>query len=651
MGLLQKTISTKITQKILGRLQTISFLLLAISLIWFGLFPFSWYSKHIYISENALLPGQQETNYGNDIALVKTRTQKLREMLENQKVEWSNEILNIFEEFGLESELSHIKTKKNGNGTTVHGIIRASRGDTVESIVITSPKTTRNKECNANGIEVIIGLAKHFSEQNYWSKDIVFVVTDQGEDGIYEWLQSHNTVISGKKNHKYRVSGMQAAFSVELPPSSKYNEMALFYEGKNGQLPNLDFPNIVREIFSYRSITTLHHGSPICQAVDDSTNSHFTKYLCIAKNLLLGLKNLAFGTTIGLQSPFLESRISSLGIIGVPFDNESQISEGSNMQVGRSIESVVQSLNNLLEYFHQSFFLYLLPENGKYISIGDYIIPIILGSVSILLQGLHLWFNVFVVPEGSEKPSRFEKTNCLYPKIVRSLISSISALALVLGIGFCLLFISIVVNSNSYFSLFFHGLVHPAFSPVIYCAIIGLLYYFLKTRNSYLCKIFSINSSGKLEWKPLKGLANIYTACYLCVLSISNYSLSVFYFTIVGIPLLLIAPPVSKQDNLDKSKTGTEKPKISDVKEGSNLFTKSLFSLVLIIFSPGVVSKWVIPYLFELQCENLGLCGSLGNPIDFLYYQYSTFGSQAYYIFNTLYIPVHIMLFIVVAFY
>jgi len=44
--------------------------------------------------------------------------------------------------------------------------------------------------------------------------------------------------------------------------------------------------------------------------------------------------------------------------------------EANFYQVGRIVESIVRSLNNLLERFHQSYFFYLLPSTDRYISIG-----------------------------------------------------------------------------------------------------------------------------------------------------------------------------------------------------------------------------------------------------------------------------------------
>lgn len=41
--------------------------------------------------------------------------------------------------------------------------------------------------------------------------------------------------------------------------------------------------------------------------------------------------------------------------------------------IGRILEGIFRSLNNLLERFHQSYFFYLLPASNRFISIGQFI--------------------------------------------------------------------------------------------------------------------------------------------------------------------------------------------------------------------------------------------------------------------------------------
>lgn len=63
--------------------------------------------------------------------------------------------------------------------------------------------------------------------------------------------------------------------------------------------------------------------------------------------------------------------IASVTVEGIKEDGRTRRSS-SLLQVGRVLEGICRSLNNLLERFHQSFFFYLLPATNRYISIGVY---------------------------------------------------------------------------------------------------------------------------------------------------------------------------------------------------------------------------------------------------------------------------------------
>lgn len=52
------------------------------------------------------------------------------------------------------------------------------------------------------------------------------------------------------------------------------------------------------------------------------------------------------------------------------FEKTGKGSKANFYQVGRVVESMVRSLNNLLERFHQSYFFYLLPSTERYVSIS-----------------------------------------------------------------------------------------------------------------------------------------------------------------------------------------------------------------------------------------------------------------------------------------
>lgn len=58
----------------------------------------------------------------------------------------------------------------------------------------------------------------------------------------------------------------------------------------------------------------------------------------------------------------------------------------------RLVESTFRSLNNLLEHFHQSFFFYLLPQPNRYVSISQYMPPVILFACALIFQSLTLYY-------------------------------------------------------------------------------------------------------------------------------------------------------------------------------------------------------------------------------------------------------------------
>lgn len=68
--------------------------------------------------------------------------------------------------------------------------------------------------------------------------------------------------------------------------------------------------------------------------------------------------------------------------------------------LGRTLESSLRSLNNLLERLHASYFFYLLPRPGKFIPVGHYLPAAILLGASVTIGGFDcpsplegvLWF-------------------------------------------------------------------------------------------------------------------------------------------------------------------------------------------------------------------------------------------------------------------
>jgi len=61
------------------------------------------------------------------------------------------------------------------------------------------------------------------------------------------------------------------------------------------------------------------------------------------------------------------------------------------MSLGRTVESLFRSLNNLLEHLHQSFFFYLLMQANRFVSIGTYLPSAMLIAVNFSITSIALW--------------------------------------------------------------------------------------------------------------------------------------------------------------------------------------------------------------------------------------------------------------------
>lgn len=79
------------------------------------------------------------------------------------------------------------------------------------------------------------------------------------------------------------------------------------------------------------------------------------------------------GAPTGAHGLFHRYAIQALTLRG--HEKGFDVDKASFNQLGRVVEGIFRSLNNLLERFHQSFFFYLLPACRRYVSIGLYMPP------------------------------------------------------------------------------------------------------------------------------------------------------------------------------------------------------------------------------------------------------------------------------------
>ncbi|KAG1142805.1 hypothetical protein G6F37_007347 [Rhizopus arrhizus] len=276
----------------------LSFVLFFIGIVWILILPYDGYNKGTYISENALLPGQANVEYGyNDIKTAEDYIHKLSRVQDKDSETRAQFIQKEFRLSGFVSAVQHFTFDNNGyntKGTNAFAIHKAPRSDGKEALILSAPWVSRTGEYNTNGIALLLSLAKLFKRNVYWAKDIILLVTDQGKTGTQAWLDAyHGMEDGGEFEHSLygiykqeikpyllyedefsaivmpRSGTIQGAVNLDFPGTQDYETLGIFFEGVNGQLPNLDLINTIVAVVERSNL-------PIAITLHDTTKHPFS---------------------------------------------------------------------------------------------------------------------------------------------------------------------------------------------------------------------------------------------------------------------------------------------------------------------------------------------------------------------------------------
>ena len=169
---------------------------------------------------------------------------------------------------------------------------------------------------------------------------------------------------------------LQAAVCIDYPFDHRFRALEVSYDGINGQLPNLDLINTAISIAS---------GQMGMGACIQGTPNHDDSYRQRLVTLLKGMSSQALGHATGPHSVFMPYHIDAITLttVGEGWEDE--------MALGRTIESICRSLNNLLEHLHQSFFFYLLMQANRFVSIGTYLPSAMAVAAAFTIMAINLW--------------------------------------------------------------------------------------------------------------------------------------------------------------------------------------------------------------------------------------------------------------------
>ena len=244
----------------------------------------------------------------------------------------------------------------------------------------------------------------------------------------------------------------------------------------------------------------------------------------------MAMKQAAGGSPSGNHGLFHRFGIEAVSIESVhKFTKKSRRREHDLYTIGRMMEGIFRSLNNLLERFHQSFFFYLLPSTNRYVSIGMYMPGFGVLAGSMVIQALGLWYQC--VKEANPSGTSENQPQIRNPKIGQVFPGWI--LCHIIGLIMIFLPKSSSLVGSRIFNL-------PSDDSVI----IGVT--FLSILSTFTVYRSSRSGTFGQDWKLVKCVALLEISIVAFSMSLCNFSLA-YIVTLFYAPMALMSKPLDSK--------------------------------------------------------------------------------------------------------
>ncbi|VDL91822.1 unnamed protein product [Schistocephalus solidus] len=366
----------------------LGFLLYFVGVIWFFLLSQDELSYATYLSENALLVGVVDETFKSDSAMF-----ELNEKFANTSsgtLTLPDVLCHELQGAGLEvyeQEFTYSHKLLVVSGKNVYAIMRSRSGSRTEALVVMAPlRVPTSSDSVATSYTFITTVAKHIRSlfylffitqlgQLYWAKDLIFLFADMDYIGLLAWLDAYHGVRTTKSvvgaELMGRAGSIQAGINIEFP-SLLMDGIDISYQGVNGELPNLDIINTLKLLASKLRVPVSLHGQIHWNYGQDR--------LLRLQQLTSSVWVQGSGSPSGLHGVLINFQIPTVTLRGIPSVRDSRPSL-------RALE---------MERFHQSFYYYLLPGLGRYISIGVFTPPFFVAMAGLVLLVLVLYGEMFL---------------------------------------------------------------------------------------------------------------------------------------------------------------------------------------------------------------------------------------------------------------
>ncbi|KAL7297374.1 hypothetical protein TKK_0009759 [Trichogramma kaykai] len=379
--------------------KVLCYLLYFCGIIWMMCLAHPFFNDNTYYSENALLPGlvKKESNLmPTSKAFYRELSSERERFPDRMPYAW---IIAKFHQLNIEVythnfTLNYPFHSYKYTGQNIYGIVRAPRAASTEAIVVSVPyrSITSVHPDTTPSVALLLAFADFCRQQRYWAKDIIFLVTEHEQLGMQAWLDAYHNVVSGHEGILLsgdlagRAGSIQAAINLELH-SMAITSIDVKIEGLNGQLPNLDLFNLAQNMISKEGIRRSFQ-----RRFDTYERDPVKKWSYHFNTLMSMIMAQSTGIPNGNHGLFHRFGIEAITLEG--FDNLKEGAQRNFYNVGRIVESIVRSVNNLLERFHQSFFFYLLTCTDRYISIALYMLALVLMVAGLFIKAFSLWLRL-----------------------------------------------------------------------------------------------------------------------------------------------------------------------------------------------------------------------------------------------------------------
>ncbi|GLV39733.1 Glycosylphosphatidylinositol anchor attachment 1 [Carabus blaptoides fortunei] len=424
-------------------------------------------------------------------------------------------------------------------GKNVYGILRAPRASSTESVVLSVPyrPSSSMNPTTAPSVAIMLAFAKFANRERYWAKDIIFLITEHEQLGIQAWLEAYHSTSCGTKGTlqhgdlRGRAGAIQAAINLELHDIN-IGRIDVKIEGLNGHLPNLDLVTLVNRMCVKEGVQNTFKNRGAFRSHDP-----YLEWKYSFQTMMSMIATQSTGVPNGNHGLFHRFGIEALTMEG--FAKQKDRGNAADfMGMGRILESLFRSLNNLLERFHQSYFFYLLPSSDRFVSIGLYIPVVMCLAGTLFIKPCAHWYKLNEQKTKSRKTSEDDETERDENESEEDVddidfvrVGLILLITHAIGIS--------VMNSPKYLTKL--GLHYGYATDVsVYFSFLAICALLL-----FMPLIISGSNSRK-NMQVLNIVANLEMGTTLIAIGMMNFSLALFTGT-VYVPVVLIIAPVKSR--------------------------------------------------------------------------------------------------------